>query len=112
MLPAVTLSASGPRVTAAPGDGTLAPAAEDALSALEPNQWSRPVETADGASLFRRTELDSEAAAELWFGERLRELAASARVTCSEEYSRFTAASFYSGLRTARAEKGPSRPAV
>lgn len=99
------------RVTAAPGDGTLSPAAENALSALEPNQWSRPVETADGASLFRRTELDSEAAAELWFGERLRKLAASARVTCSEEYSRFTAASFYSGLRTARAEKGPSRPA-
>lgn len=89
-------------VTAAPGDGTLPAAAEKALSGLEQNQWSSPVETEGGVYLLRPLSTDMDAAAALWFDSHIQSLAAGAQVAPAEEYGNFTAASFYKGLSTAR----------
>lgn len=90
-------------VTAAPGDGTLPEAAESALTGLQQDQWSQPVETEAGVYILRPAALDEDAAEDLWFDAQLQDLAAKAQVTLAEEYDSFTAASFYKGLCTARA---------
>ena len=83
---------------------TLPQAAERALAELEPGQWSRPVETEDGAYLLRPAALDQDAAADLWFGVHIQDLASAAQVALAKEYGGFTAASFYKNLCAARAQ--------
>lgn len=92
-------------VTAATGDGTVPQAAEKALEGLAADRWSQPVETEAGAYLLRPAALDASAAADLWFGAHLQEVAAAAQVTPAKEYGSFTTASFYKGLCAARSEK-------
>ncbi len=99
---------AGPR-TFLPGDGTLAPALEEAAAALEEGQCTGILESEEGFSILRR--LPPEAGTPVPAGDRfdqlLQQAAEESLIQTTADYNRLDAASFDQALRTLRTEKTP-----
>lgn len=99
----------GPR-TLTPGDGTLAPALEEAAQALEAGQCSGILETEEGFSILLRRETDRAGLEESLFDSRLQTAAEAAEVRLTADYGALDPAAFSAALSRARRQGEKDRP--